>query len=616
MKGSRVKALLCGLGVLLLVQASAGQADQPVSATRAPQGLGPQSAAPEQPAPDTPDRNDTQQAAPADPAAATASDVAQEEVLPDQVGKPRGPKVTVSGLAPIDPSAAGLIDQASGGFASTLWSGSPRTAIVTRISQLPAAPTSPAMQGLLRRVLLSSASAPAGETPPDEPGMLAQRLSKLIEGGRTNEAAMLGARSPRDDAFARKAWAEALLLQARDSDACGDETALRESSSEQFWIELRAYCYIIGNNSAAAQLTLDVMRERAISDDTFFALASALTDGTTAKVAAISKPAGVHLALLSHAGVAPPASLAAWLPASGYFQQSQDPALRLVAIERSAAAGLVAPAQLAEAYAKEEFTPDQYDDPDAWAPKLTAARTNALYYQLISRRPNPAAKAAAYAEALERADAQNRFALFAQMSRGLSRQIPAVAETAWLAPHVIRVLLYNGDAKQAAAWLALMSSPTDAAVVNAIRIHAAVAYPSAENQALMPPALIWLGQNGNTATGAKPGVTARALREVPILDALGYVIPPEAQWAMAPAGGAATGVTAEALSSLTRAVQQRRVGEVVLNALVALGTAGPARSSTQVVARVVDVLTAIGMRDEARAIATEALLGASARITK
>jgi hypothetical protein len=31
---------------------------------------------------------------------------------------------------------------------------------------------------------------------------------------------------------------------------------------------------------------------------------------------------------------------------------------------------------------------------------------------------------------------------------------------------------------------------------------------------------------------------------------------------------------------------------------------------------VVDVLTAIGMRDEARAIATEALLGASARITK
>lgn len=540
-----------------------------------------------------------------------------EEVLPDQVGKPRGPRVTVSGLAPIDPSAAGLIDPSSGGFGSNLWNGSPRTAIVTRLSQLPAAPTSPAMQGLLRRVLLTSASAPAGETPPDEPGMLAQRLSKLIEGGRTSEAAMLGARSPRDDTFARKAWAEALLLQARDSDACSDETSMRESSSDPFWIELRAYCYIIGNNSAAAQLTLDVMRERKISDDAFFALAATFTDGTPAKVAAIPKPGGVHLALLSRTGIAAPASLAAWLPATGYFQRSQDPALRLVATEHAAEAGLVAAAQLTDAYAREEFTPDQYDDPDAWAPKLTLSRTNALYYQSISRRARPAAKAAAYAEMLERTDTQNRFALFAQMSRDLSKQIPAVAETAWLAPHVIRVLLYNGDAKQAAAWTAMLTSPTDAPIVNAIRIHAAVAYPSAENVALLQPGLIWLGQNASKATaGAKPGLTERALREVPILAALGYTIPPEAQWAMAPAGGNATGVSAEALSSLTRAVQQHRVGEVVLNVLVALGTAGPAQSSTQVVSRVVDALMMIGLRDEARAIATEALLGASARLTK
>jgi hypothetical protein len=535
--------------------------------------------------------------------------------LPDQVGKPRGPKVTVSGLAPIDPSAAGLIDQSSGGFPSNLWSGSPRTAIVTRISQLPAAPSSPAMQSLLRRVLLSSASAPVGETPPDEPGMLAQRLAKLIEGGRTNEAAMLGARSPRDDVFARKAWAEALLLQSRDEDACSDETSQRESSSDEFWIELRAYCYIIGNNSAAAQLTLDVMRERAISDDAFFALAAALTDGAPAKVTALSSPSGVHVALLGKTGVAAPASLAGWLPANAYFQQSQDPALKIVAIEKGAAAGLVSPAQLADAYAKEEFTPDQYDDPDAWAQKFTTARANALYYQSISRRARPAAKASAYAEALERADAQNRFALFAQVTRDLSKQIPPVAETAWLAPHIIRVLLYNGDAKQAAAWSALLTSPTDAPVVNAIRIHAAAAYPSAENLAQLQPALIWLGQNGARGAGAKPGVTARALREVPILDALGYTIPPEAQWAVAPEAGVVQGVSAEALSSLTRAVQQRRVGETVLNALVALGNSGPARAPTQVVARVVDALTSIGLRDEARAIATEALLGASMRST-
>ena len=164
-----------------------------------------------------------------------------------------------------------------------------------------------------------------------------------------------------------------------------------------------------------------------------------------------------------------------------------------------------------------------------------------------------------------------------QVTRDLAKQIPAVAETAWLAPHIIHILLYNGDAKQAAAWSALLTSPTDAPVVNAIRIHAAAAYPSVENLAQLQPALIWLGQNGAKGAGAKPGVTARALREVPILDALGYTIPPEAQWAVSPEAGAVQGVAAEALSSLTRAVQQRRVGEVVLNALVALGPQGPAQ---------------------------------------
>lgn len=609
MRSSRVRAFVCGLCVLLLAETSLAQPEP--QASNSPRGLGPGVAAPTIP----PGPSSDPQAIASD---TVAPESEQEEVLPDQVGKPQGPKVTVSGLAPIDPSGAGLIDQGSGGFASTIWNGSPRTAIVTRISQLPAAPNSPVMQGLLRRVLLSTTKPPAGVTPPDEPTMLAERLNKLIAGGRTSEAAMLGARSPHDDAFSRKAWAEALLLQARDEDACSDATSMRQSSSDEFWIKLRAYCYIIGNDNASALLTLDVMHERAIADNAFFALAAKLTDGTAAKIDTLPNPSGVHLALLNRSATPAPAALAAWLPANSFFQQSSDPAAQLVAVERAAVAGLVAPAELAEAYTKEEFTPDQYDDPDEWAPKLTPSRANALYFQSISRRTRPAARAAAFAVALERADTQNRFALFAQMARGLSKQVPAVAETAWLAPHVARVMLYNGDAKSAAGWLALMTSPTDAPVVNAIRIHAAAAYPSAENLAQLPAALVWLGQNAMKPSGSKEILTARALREIPILDALGYTIPPEAQWAMSapPSGAAATGVTTEALSSLTRATQQNRLGEVLLNCLVALGTGGPSRAPTQIVVRVISSLVTMGMRDEARAIATEALLGASMRTTK
>jgi hypothetical protein len=541
-----------------------------------------------------------------------------EEVLPDQVGKPSGPKVTVSGLEEIDPSGAGILDASSGGLPSTIYAGSPRAAIVARIAQLPAAPNSPAMQSLLRRILLSSTKPPAGTTPPDEPSMLAQRLRKLVAGGRIAEAAMLGAQSGRDDRFARQTWAEALLLQGRDNDACGDATSLRQSLNDEFWLKLRAYCHLAEGDTSAATLTIDVMRERNIADDVFFSLASIITDGAKAKVDALPAPGAIHVALLNRTRTPVPTSLAGWLPARNVFLTGSDAPSKLVALERAATAGLASVEELADAYNAEGFTPDQYDDPEEWAAKMSPTQANALYFQAIERRTRPAARAAAFAAALERADAQNRFALFAMTSRNIARQMPAVAETAWLAPAVMRVLLYNGDAKNAAQWLAMLTSPTDVPTVNAMRIHSAIVYPSAENLAHLPQALEWLGENALKAGGSKDWLMARALREVPLLDALGYTIPPQAQWALtaAPPQAPLQGAAGEAATAMTRSAYQQRIGETVLNVLVALGAPGPAKAPVSVVARSVDALATIGMRDEARAIAAEAVLGSSMRPSK
>lgn len=603
MIGSRVKFFVCVLVVFIFGSVSFAEDSIPPPASGVPRGLVPAQGAP----------------VPEDDVSNSAvGEQESEEVVPDQVGRPQGPRVTVSGLAPIDPSGAGLLDSSSGGFGSNLWSGSPRQAIATRIGQLPAAPNSPVMQSLLRRVLLSTANPPTGVTPPTEPSMLAQRLIKLIAGGRVSEATMLGAHSARDDVFARQAWAEALLLHGREPEACGDATSLRQSSSEPYWLKLRVFCYIVENNTPAAVLTLDVMRERGIEDEVFFALAGALADGTVAKVTALPAPTGVHLALLARANVAAPAALAVWLPANKLFSLSLDPTLKLTALERAAVAGLVSPEQLAEAYNAESFSPDQYDDPDEVAPKLVLARGNALYFQAITKRTRAAAKAAAFAAALERADSQNRFALFAQMSRTLARQMPAVAETAWLAPQIARVLLYNGDSKAVALWTTMLTSPTDAPTVNAIQMQAGLVYPSAENLAKMQSAMIWLGQNALKPSGSKEWLMARATREIPLLDALGYTISPEAQWAVSgsSSGAVPIGASAEALAGVTRSAQQHRIGETVLNALVTLGNAGPPRAQTGTVVRVVDALATLGLRDEARALASEAVLGAPTRQPK
>ncbi len=600
MTGSRVNAYLTA-ALLSLSPITAAAEPQTGSASAPPRGLAPpptQVPAEEQP---------------------TAAQEPAEETLPDKIGAPKGPRVTMTGLSAIDPAGAGLITTNSGGFAPALWQGSPRGPVAARIAQLPVAPNSPAMQSLMRRLLLTSAQPPAGETPAGEPSFLAQRLAKIVGSGWLEEGAMLAAQSARDDMHARMAAAEAFLLQGREADGCSEVTGGGKSWADPYWLKLRTLCYVVQGENAAANLTLDVMRERAIEDEPFFALATALVEGGAAPpVNALPKPTGVHIALLARAGKPAPASLAAWVPATTLLAQSNDPLLRLAAAERATAAGLLPADQLALAYDAEKFTADELDDPEAVAAKLPPARANALYFQSIKKRTMVPARAAAFAAALQRAESQNRFALFAALSKDVALRLQATPETAWLAPYVGRVLLFTAQDRAAEQWLAKLTSPTDGPTVNAYHIHLAVVRPSTENVARLQGAMTWLGQNALKPGGAKDWLMDRATREIPLLEALGYVLPPDAQWALgaSTAGIVPSGAAAEALVALARTSQEGRVGETVLNALVALGPGGPGRAQGQTVVRVVKALNAVGLREEARAIATEAILAAPVKLRK
>lgn len=77
-----------------------------------------------------------------------------------------------------------------------------------------------------------------------------------------------------------------------------------------------------------------------------------------------------------------------------------------------------------------------------------------------------------------------------------------------------------------------------------------------------------------------------------------------------------SGASAEALTALARSAQDGRLGETILNAVVALGQGGPTRAQGQTNVRVIKALMQVGLRDEARAIAVEAALGAPVRLRK
>jgi len=626
-QSSGARALLWATAFGFALLSAARAEDQSGQATGAPRGISPAG----QPADQSPASSSATPTsaqttpAPAPPAeTGTTSDWQTKDIktVPTQSGQPHGPAVTVTGLGSVDPSGAGLMEPTDGGLSPDLWRGSSRGVVEDRIAALPNAPNSPAMQTLMRRLLLTSAAPPSGNGRSDQ-SLLALRLGKLIANGWTAEAAALAASAPRDDNAARQALAEAMLLQGKPIDACGEPTAIRQSSNDPYWLKMRTFCFLVTGDTQSALLTLDVMRERQISDDAFYALAAQMTDKTEAKIAALSNPTGLHVALAHLAGARLPVSIvdSGWVPGYRLFAAATgDRELQLAAAERAAAAGLIQIDQLRAIYDTEQFTADQLDDPEEASKKLSAPRLNALFYQAIEKRSIPAARASAFSAALMRADNQNSFPLFALVAADAAMEIQPTPDLAWLAPQIERVLLYTGNDVQAERWYSALSggSPSDAPVVNALQLHTVLAEPTPVRTAKVQGALSWLGQNALKPGGLKAWLSERAAREIPLFEALGYLIPPDAQWALNAntTGAVPSAAQSEALDAMAQAAAQGRLGETILGALVALGQTGPERAEGRTVSRVVKALVAVGLTEEARALAIEAVLGAPSIVHK
>ena len=84
--------------------------------------------------------------------------------------------VEVGVLQAPDPEAIGLMEESEGGFPYDMWRGSDRALIERLLPRLPAGATSRAMNGLTRRLLLTTAAPPVG---PAEGSLLAIRIERL-----------------------------------------------------------------------------------------------------------------------------------------------------------------------------------------------------------------------------------------------------------------------------------------------------------------------------------------------------------------------------------------------------------------------------------------------------
>lgn len=271
MKSSRIRrAFLCVAAACLVAAveedfgAAAAAAEVAPPVRLAP----PPKAAPPQPG--------TQPGAPP-PSPAAPAFKGPPPLMPEAPVKTLGPTIEVSPLQAVDPDSAGVLDQSNGGFGIDMWAGASRELVRRLLPQLPAAAPSPVMHDLMRRLLLSIATAPAGER--TEPGLIALRVERLAAMGEAGGVKQLLDAAPAkgaDEALSR-IRVESQFLADDTKSAC-DEVGQRIARyATAYWQKAFAFCQAIGGEKEKARLAVSLLREaEADKDPAFFALAAVL----------------------------------------------------------------------------------------------------------------------------------------------------------------------------------------------------------------------------------------------------------------------------------------------------------------------------------------------------
>ena len=162
-----------------------------------------------------------------------------------------------------------------------MWQGSERLVLDILLPKLPTATISPVLNDLARRLLLTEAPMPEGVT--SGGSAVAMRLERLAHAGHFGDVLALADKIKNVAAIPEvlPPVIKAQLMTGRSSEACQTSAKKQEGRDQPFWLKLRAICFVLNNEPAAADLTAGLLRDQGVQDDTFFTLVNQATSGTT-----------------------------------------------------------------------------------------------------------------------------------------------------------------------------------------------------------------------------------------------------------------------------------------------------------------------------------------------
>ncbi len=506
--------------------------------------------------------------------------------------------IEVDSLAAVSTDYGGTLDPGAGGFPVDMWRGSDRAFVERLLPQLPVDFRSPTMHDLARRLLLSSAEAPAGPANANLLTIRAERLTALDD--QAGAAALLALLpDSQRDATTERIRLDAAFLAGQDEQACADVAALIQRFNQDLYMQKALiFCQAKAGQTDQAALGLDLLREQGNDGDAaFFDLVSVLTGlRKTAELDALGEPKGLHTALFRATGTPLPEAAAS----------SADP---LAALEQAVATGAAAPASLATAYQGEPTTPEEVAGALDLTPDTPHAR--AVLFKAAAQATVPTTRAALIRKALAAARQDGSFLTAGRVYLPLVNELTPAPPIAAAAGEIGRALYLGGQYELASAWLGTARAeaernPDAAAAVPVLWLMSRLA---GGGEPLVWDARSVAAWRQAQAAAGDEEADLRAARLFALMEGLGE--PAGAAWQVLaepqaassqPMGNPATWF------ALGDAASAGRLGETVMLALLALGSEGPGGTHPVALAQAVESLRAVGLDAEARALAVEAAL--------
>ena len=268
---------------------------------------------------------------------------------------------------------------------------------------------------------------------------------------------------------------------------------------------------------------------------------------------------------------------------------------------------------LAQIYASVIFSADETASAVTIAEESPGPRANALLFQVGQIQTVPAARAEALRAAWLVGRRNGGFMTSARISQSALRSVNPEPDLAWFAGDAGLALLAAGETELARRWFDMardMASEQQPDAAKAVLDLWPLMQIAAQTDPIrFLPEIVspwWEGQQELPETRR----LEKANLIYTLFDAFGYPVP-AADWIALLDGPLSTGASipsAAALRGLRIATRGGRIGETVIYALLILGDTGPAGVSPHTLEEVVRALRAVGLDEDARAIAVEAVL--------